>query len=40
MNKKITAAEFYDSVERELSGLKPDSGLIQHVQGWELLLLC
>ena len=31
MNKKITAAEFYDSVERELSGLKPDSGLIQHV---------
>ncbi len=31
MNKKITAAEFHDAVERELSGLKPDSGLIQQV---------
>ena len=31
MNKKITAAEFHDAVERELSGLKPDLFLAKHV---------
>ena len=31
MNKKITAAELYDSVERQLSGLKPDPCLARHV---------
>jgi len=31
MNKKISSDEFHDSIDRQLSGLKPDPWLAQHI---------
>lgn len=31
MNKKISSDEFHNSIDRQLSGLKPDSWLAQHI---------
>ena len=31
MNKKISSDEFHNSIDRQLSGLKPDPWLAQHI---------
>ena len=35
MNKKISSNEFHDSIERQLSGLKPDPWLAQRIMASE-----